>query len=158
MIAFVRIDDRLVHGQVVQGWLPHLHVNEVWVVSEAMALDDVQKSLMRLALPESVELQVLPVQEAAERLKSPNGVPSDKKIFLLAPGPREILGLLKAGVPIPQVNVGGLHHAAGKVQVGKALFLDEEDRRALKAMVELGVTLEGRSVPSERAVNLALLL
>ena len=64
-ITLVRIDDRLVHGQVVEGWLPFLRAQRVLVVSDAAASDETQVMLMQLALPDEVELTVLPVAEAA---------------------------------------------------------------------------------------------
>ena len=63
-VALVRIDDRLVHGQVVIGWIPHLNATEILVVSEAAAKDPMQRALMEIALPEGVGLKVMGFTEA----------------------------------------------------------------------------------------------
>jgi len=155
-IALVRIDDRLIHGQVVEGWLPVLRASRVLVVSDAAASDQMQRQLMRLALPEEVGLDVLPVEAACAAVRSAAAAP--EKVLILAPGPAEILALLEAGLKLESVNVGGLHHQAGHVRIGRAIFLSEADQKALLAIVEKGVRLEGRAVPSEKEEDVAALL
>lgn len=152
MLSLVRIDDRLVHGQVVEGWIPHLHAQVVIVASDAAASDETQVALMRLALPDEVELDVLPVERAA---RHPALAPAEsKRVLVLAPGPREVLALVERGLALSRVNVGGLHYSAGRVQLGKAIFLDDEDREALVKLSRLGVRLEGRALPGEKEEDL----
>lgn len=151
-LALLRIDDRLVHGQVVEGWIPHLKCDAVVVASDAAAGDELQVSLMRLALPEDIALEVLTVEQAAHHPCFRADHP--KKTLVLAPGPRETLRLLEEGASFSRVNVGGLHYSAGKVQLGKAIYLDEADRLALLGLHERGVQLEGRALPTERETDL----
>lgn len=155
-LSLVRIDDRLVHGQVVEGWLPFLHAQLVVVVSDAAAADELQASLMRLALPENVQLEVLPVSQAAAH---PVFRPEfSQRALVLAPGPQEVLALLQQGASFSTVNVGGLHYSAGKVQLGKAIYLSEQDRQALIEISRRGVHLEGRALPSESETDLIEML
>lgn len=153
-ISLVRVDDRLVHGQVVEGWLPHLKADIVVVVSDEAARDGFQKDLMRLALPDSVHLEVWGVKDAVlglKRLEQDGG-----RALVLTPAPQQALGLLEGGVRFSTLNVGGMHYSAGKVQLGRAIFLSDEDRRALKEIASKGVRIEGRAVPDDRGVDLAL--
>ncbi|MFA6029993.1 MAG: PTS sugar transporter subunit IIB [Elusimicrobiota bacterium] len=156
MIRFVRIDDRLIHGQVVEGWLPELKVRRVLVVSDAAAADPMQSQLMRLALPEEVALEVLPVADALARVRV--AAQSPEPALVLAPGPAEVLALLEGGARFDSVNVGGLHHAAGRVRIGRAIFISAADQAALEAIAARGVRLEGRAVPSEPAEDVGALL
>jgi mannose/fructose/N-acetylgalactosamine-specific phosphotransferase system component IIB len=150
-IALGRIDDRLIHGQVVMGWIPHVKASVVVVASDSAAADDTLKALMQMALPEGVELSVLPIAEAAATL-------SDKKdarrALVLMPGPQEALALLLAGAPLSEINVGGLHYTAGKVQLGKAIFLSDTDKAALRQIAEKGVRLEGRALPGDERLDI----
>ena len=155
-IALVRIDDRLIHGQVVESWIPWARAEAVCVVSDAAAGDPTQRALMELAIPEGVELRVLSVAEGIEFLSRDGG--GERRVFVLAPGPREILSLLQAGIRFARVNVGGLHYSAGRVQLGKVVYISEEERGALRAIAAQGVILEGRGVPSDEAMDLAQLL
>ena len=151
MLTLVRIDDRLIHGQVVEGWLPVLKAARVVVVSDDAASDPVQRALMELSLPAEVALDVLDSIKAPAVLKAAAG--SSERVLLLAPGPQEVLALHEAGVPFDSVNVGGLHFAAGTVQLGKAIFLDQGDMLCLEALAARGVRVEGRAVPSEAPMD-----
>jgi len=155
-LALIRIDDRLIHGQVVEGWLPALRVARVIVVCDAAASDEMQRQLMRLALPESVMLEVLPVSEACAAVQAAAAAP--EAALVLAPGPAEVLALLEGGVELKSVNVGGLHHQAGHVRIGRAIFLSEADQTALRAISRRGMRLEGRAVPSEPEEDVAAML
>ena len=153
-VTLLRVDDRLVHGQVVEGWLPHLKCDLVVVASDAAAADSIQATLMRLALPPAVELKVVPVSGVKAALESASG----KSALVLAPGPAEALALVEGGLPVGRVNLGGLHYAVGKVQLGRALFLDEKDKKALRALAARGVVLEGRPLPGDPEEDLAAAL
>jgi PTS system mannose-specific IIB component len=154
-IALLRIDDRLIHGQVVIGWIPHLRAQLVVVACDAAAADPTQTMLMEMAMPEGVALLVLPVAEAARRLQDGG---DKRRVLALVPGPREAVQLLELGVRCQTVNVGGLHYTAGRVQLGKAIFLGDEDREALRAISRRGVALEGRALPSDPALDIVTLL
>ncbi len=154
--TFLRIDDRLIHGQVVEGWVPFLKVDLVVVVSAAAAADEVQTALMKMALPPSVGLLVLSVDDAVVVLASPQM--SARSALVLVPGPAEALALIEKGVAVDRVNVGGLHYTVGKVQLGRALFLDEKDRLALRALAAKGVRLEGRALPVDAEEDLTAAL
>lgn len=155
-LTLVRIDDRLIHGQVVEGWIPHLRAELVLVASDAAAGDELQVSLMRLALPESVALEALTVQQAARHPGFRKE--QSKRVLVLAPGPLEVLRLLEAGAAFSTVNVGGLHYTAGKVQLGKAIFLSKEDKDALRQINRRGVRLEGRALPNDKETDLMEML
>ena len=155
-LSLVRIDDRLIHGQVVEGWIPHLRAELVIVVSDAAAADPVQAALMKLALPEEVALEILTIAAAAKHAVFSGS--EKRRVLVLAPGPLELLGLLDRGAKFALVNVGGLHYTAGKVQLGKAIFLSDLDRDALKSISERGVKLEGRSLPNDSEEDLLAML
>lgn len=155
-VTLLRVDDRLIHGQVVEGWVPFLKVDLVIVVSDLAASDEIQTALMKMALPPTVGLLVLPVAKAAEVLNSSQV--SARKALVLVPGPTEALALIEKGVAIDRINVGGLHYTVGKVQLGRALFLDEKDRLALCALAAKGVRLEGRALPTDTEEDLAAAL
>ncbi|TBR23177.1 PTS mannose/fructose/sorbose transporter subunit IIB [bacterium] len=151
MLTLVRIDDRLIHGQVVEGWLPVLKAQRVAVVCDQAASDPTTRALMELSVPPAVALDVLTVAAAPSILK--NAAASPERVLVLAPGPQEVLALHEAGVPFSSVNVGGLHYAAGTVQLGRAIYLDSADIDCLEALDGRGVRVEGRAVPSEAPLD-----
>ncbi|MBI4386804.1 MAG: PTS sugar transporter subunit IIB [Elusimicrobia bacterium] len=152
-VVLVRIDDRLVHGQVVESWIPFVEAEWVLVVSDAVASDPTQRILMRLALPENVGLEVLSVEQAGPRVTELDRAP--ERVLILAPSPREVLALLRAGAGFQAVNVGGVYYSVGQVHLGKLVYLAAEDQAALQGIADLGITIEGQRVPSEKKINLA---
>ena len=155
-LSLLRIDDRLIHGQVVEGWLPALKARRVVVVSDEAAGDPTQAALMRMCMSESVALDICSVADAPAALAKAAAAPEN--VLALVPGPAEALALVRAGVRVESVNVGGLHYAAGRMQLGKAIFLDEADRRALREIAGACVRLEGRAVPSDTPEDVAALI
>jgi PTS system mannose-specific IIB component len=146
-VIFTRIDDRLIHGQVVEGWIPHLRVNEVVVVCNEAATDDMRKTLMRLSLPDHIALEIFDTKQGADYLiKNAN---SQFKTLVLTSSPKEVEELIQNGFKTKSVNVGGMHFSVGKMQIGRAIFLDDEDVESLKNISDVGVSLEGRGVPSD---------
>ncbi len=154
-VELLRIDDRLIHGQVVEGWLPHLKAERVLVYVNAK--DDVAVALMAMAMPPTVSLEVF--SSAPELIAAATAGPAkSKRTLILVPGPSEALLLLQTGLSVLAVNVGGLHYTAGKVQLGRALFLDEDDRAALSGIAARGVRLEGRALPGDPVEDVAVAL
>ncbi|OIO03952.1 MAG: hypothetical protein COX65_08860 [Elusimicrobia bacterium CG_4_10_14_0_2_um_filter_56_8] len=153
MIILYRVDDRLVHGQVVEGWVPHLRAEELAVVSDEIAGDEMRRAIMRFATPEDVDLKIMTVQEAVSYL--PEAEKSGRKVLLLLPGLTETVALVEKGFRIPALNIGGMHYSAGKnLSIGKAIFLNDEDCAALKTLSAAGITIEGRGVPSDPPLDL----
>lgn len=151
-VSLFRVDDRLIHGQVVESWVPHLGAGEIVVASDEIAGDETRQLLMRFAVPEGVELRIMTLDEAAPYIKS--GA-SDRKTLVLIPGIREMAELLDRGVKPASVNVGGMHYSAGRnMSIGKAIFLSDADCADLKKLAAAGISLEGRGVPSDKPFDL----
>ncbi len=152
-VELLRIDDRLIHGQVVEGWLKAIRVHRIVVASDAIDADETQKALWMLAVPSGVELSCLSIQEAAVEWKE--GRWNREKVLVLVSTPEEALALYQHGAPIQSVNLGGLHFRQGRVQILKGISLDDADVRALRSLAEKKVVLEARALPLDEPVNMA---
>lgn len=146
-IVQFRIDDRLIHGQVVEGWLNHLEIDRIVVVSNDIARDPFYFKLFRLAVPEDIEVEVMEIEKAAFALK--DHVLDKDNILILFPGPIEALSLLNGGLPIGSINIGGLHFAPGKKQLLRSLAVNFSECEALVSLVSAGVRLESRALPQD---------
>ncbi|MHB9155512.1 MAG: PTS system mannose/fructose/N-acetylgalactosamine-transporter subunit IIB [Endomicrobiales bacterium] len=151
-IVLVRIDDRLIHGQVVEGWLKTIHASHIVVVSDEVAQDKMQQTLLGMAVPSSIRVTNLAVQEAAGRIK--DNIFEKERVMLLLSRPRDVLRLLEQGVKLPSVNVGGMHYTQGKKQLLRNLSVDNNDVSDLKEIGRHGVELEGRVLPADERVNI----
>lgn len=151
-VTLVRIDDRLVHGQVVEGWLKALRISHIVVASDQVADDEMQKALYLLAVPQGVSLDCLHVSEAAKQWRE--GRWEKDKVLVLVSGPAEVLQMLQAGAPVKSVNVGGMHYKEGRVQILKAISLDDSDVASLKGLAAAGAVLEARPLPLDEPIDL----
>lgn len=151
-IVLTRIDDRLIHGQVVEGWLKAINVNHIVVISDDVARDKMQQALLGMAVPSSVTVTVLAVDDAAASLQ--RGTFEKDSVLLLLTRPADVLRLIERGVSIPSVNIGGMHYAQGKTQLLRNLSVDGGDVNALFSLADRGVELEGRILPRDERVDI----
>ena len=146
-IVLVRIDDRLIHGQVVVGWAQALRANHIIVVNDEIVKNDMQKFLFRMATPTDINLSVLSVDEAAQKIKE--RAFDDDTAMLLTKSPEDVYRIVKAGGRIPEVNIGGMHFADDKIQLFDAIFVDKRDVEMLEKIHGLNIELEVRMVPTD---------
>jgi mannose/fructose/N-acetylgalactosamine-specific phosphotransferase system component IIB len=151
-LVLVRVDDRLIHGQVVGGWLPVVQAERIVVVSDRAAGDPLQSGLMRLAVPDDVGVDVLTVDDAAARLNE--GAWGNERVMLLLPGVQELIWLVDLGVSITQVNLGGLHDAPGRTMVAPHLAFTTEEQNIIKRLFSRGLRFETRPLPGDVPVPL----
>jgi mannose/fructose/N-acetylgalactosamine-specific phosphotransferase system component IIB len=149
-----RVDDRLIHGQVVVAWGGHLHPRRIWVVDDAAAANDWERELLAEGAP-GVQVQVVKVAEAIERYAEEAGAQGGA--FLLVRDLKTALALVESGAAIHTLNLGGIHYAPGRVKVNEYIYLDEADRDRARRLIARGVILEAQDVPASRAHALASL-
>ena len=151
-LVLVRIDDRLIHGQVVVGWAGVLHPDRILLASDEVATVEWQRTIYMSAVPEELKASVLTLDDTLKALKGDDY--KDERVLLLVDSPKSVLYLVKKGLDISRVNVGGMHFKPGKNQVTPFIFVDQEDVEAFRKLLELNVELEGRDVPNRTAVNI----
>ena len=149
-----RVDDRLIHGQVLIAWGQRYRPELIFVVDDASAANSWERDLLTTAAP-GIEVRVIGVAEAA----AVHALERDSvgAAFLLVRDLETALALVEAGAVISSFNLGGLHYAPGKDKVNEYIYLDREDRQAARALLDRGVTLEVQDVPASRAQALTAL-
>ncbi|MEQ8198394.1 MAG: mannose/fructose/sorbose PTS transporter subunit IIB [Clostridiaceae bacterium] len=151
-ISLVRIDDRLIHGQVATVWTKEAKCNKIFACSDEVAADNLRKTLLLQVAPPGVKAYVLPIAKAAEAYKNPKY--NDFKTFFLCTNPTDVLRLVEAGVDIKSVNVGGMCFKEGKTQITGAVSVDSKDVESFRKLHEKGIELEVRKVTSDPKVDL----
>ena len=150
MAAWFRIDNRLVHGQVIEGWLPYLDIAELVVINDRLASDALQQQIMQLAIPGRIRVHFIALQHVKalyDALES--GV--ENVLYLLADC-RDVTRLIAEGVPVAALNVGNMHYCHDKRQICTHVAVSEEDLQCLRGLRERGTTLDFRSVPTDMPV------
>jgi mannose/fructose/sorbose-specific phosphotransferase system IIB component len=144
-IQLIRIDDRLIHGQVVVGWVKALDIQRLVVVNDEIAKNNMRRTLMEMAVPAGLKVNFYDVAGAVEAAKDD----SQDRALLLFAGPADVLAFAKAGGPVKAVNVGGMHYCDGKTQMSKTICVDPNDLAAFKELKKMGVEMESRAVPGD---------
>ena len=153
-VALVRVDNRLVHGQVLEAWLPALDAEGILVADDEAAGNVLARSAMALAIPPGIRFEVLRVAAAAELLRKGGKGPQAPRTLLLLRDVRDAVALHEAGVPIPVLNLGNVHFGAGRRQVSPSVFISPGELEALEALAAGGTAVEVRAVPSEEPLRL----
>jgi len=150
--ALIRVDDRLVHGQVVVAWGGRLHPRRIVIADDPAAGSAWERDLLTTGAP-GVEISVVTLAEAAALYAGEAA--AEGAAFLVVRDLAGALELVRRGVRPDRINLGGLHYAAGKEKVNDYLYLDDADRAAVRELRAAGVALEVQDVPSTRPVKLA---
>ena len=156
MIKLTRIDDRLVHGQVAFTWVPSLGVDCLVVANDKVAKDDFLKMTMNLAKPPSARLLILTVENAGVFLTDPKS--RNLKVMLLVSSIIDASELANSLPEIHSVNFGGIRMKEGAKLISKAIAISEEDITVINKMLEKGLELEIRQVPTDKKVMIKDLL
>ena len=150
-IVLARVDDRLLHGQVLEGWVPHVQADTIAVVSDTVYLEKDRCQLMKLITPDHIHFEVIPLGDLSLFLKRMGR----SRILLLFAGLDEVLSVLEAGVDLGSINVGNLHNIKGGTEVTPSVFLNSQDLETIKLIVQKGIPVEAREVPTSASLDLA---
>ena len=155
-LVLVRIDDRLIHGQVTLGWAQTLHPDRIVLVNDDIATNSWKSKVYEAAVPSEIDVSILGIDEAVKRIVG--GEFDKEKVFLIVESPRNALTLKRKGVDIKSVNVGGLHHTEGKRCLLPYVFVTNQDIDAFHELMDMGVEVECRDVPTVKKVDIRNLL
>ena len=155
-VVLFRVDERLIHGQVVVGWGRRLEAESLIVVGDELAGSPNEQEIYRAGLPSGLTADFWSEAVAATRL--PELMDSDDRILVLTPDLGTMWRLALAGVPIHEVNVGGLHAASGRDAVLPYVYLDPDDRQRVRDFEAAGVRVTAQDVPGGARVRLERVL
>ena len=150
-IAHVRVDTRLLHGQVATTWTKTVSPDRIIVVSDGVAHDQLRKTMIEQAAPPGVPANVVPISKMIEVTKDPRF--GATKAMLLFENPQDLLAAIEGGVDIKEANIGSMAHSVGKVVVTNAIAMDNADVETLETLHAKGVALEARKVPSDSPLS-----
>ena len=155
-IGHIRIDDRLIHGQIVASWISVLGCSTIVVADDKAAGDPLQSMLLEMAVPPGITLKVLNLENAASWLNDP-GVERSMVLVVLR-NVESALALVDKGVEVEEINVGNVSADPKKTKYSKSVWLDQTDIENFQKLKDKGIYLEVRVVPSEKGTDLFSLL
>ena len=150
-IVLVRIDNRLIHGQVATQWCGSVGANLLLVANDAVSTDKMRQGLLKMASPGYAQTRFFSIEKTCAVIDKAS---PKQKIAIICETPQDVLKLVEGGVPIKKVNIGNMHMAEGKRQVATSVAVNDDDVAAFKKMQDLGVELEIRRVPDLAAEDI----
>ena len=151
-ILLVRIDNRLVHGQVGITWTTSLGANIIVVADDLSAKDPLQQQLMRITAESSgAGIRFFTIEKTINIIHKASPA---QKIFIVCRTPNEVRELVEGGVPIKDVNVGNMHFDKGKRQISKKVYVDDKDLEDLRFIKSKGINVFIQDVPGDIKENI----
>lgn len=156
MLVLTRIDDRLIHGQVVEGWVNHLKATCIMVADDRVAANVLQRSIMEISVPRGLKVLIGSVETVCAALRS--GAHDADRVILLFSNPADVLRALSFGVRPPSLNIGGMRFAPGKRRILDVLAVSDDDIAAFREIAVQHVNVDIQTVPTGRPLPLLQVL
>lgn len=156
MIKLVRVDHRLIHGQVAFSWLKFLGADCILIASDGLLKDELRMAGLRMAKPSSVKLVMKNVEDSIKALNS--GVTDKYNLLVLCESVEDVHRLAKGSDRIKSINLGGTKSAEDRKAISKAVHLSEQDIEKIKELVNDGKEVYVQMVPDDTSVNVMNLL
>jgi mannose/fructose/N-acetylgalactosamine-specific phosphotransferase system component IIB len=150
-IALVRVDNRLVHGQILEAWVPFLKASCIIVVDDGVAGDYFRETVIRMAVPREVEVLVSSVNDFPEKITFHQG--SGRKTIVLLSGITDALSIYRLGFRFQKLNIGNIYNDQCRICCTPSVLLNDEDLRDIDGLHAEGVQIELRRVPREKPID-----
>ena len=155
-IKNIRIEERLIHGQVVVVWLSHLKPDRIIIIDNETSTNEMQKKLLRMVCPQGTSLSIFSVERAIERLgENPY---EGEDVFVLFKDPENLKEFFDKGYPIHEVNVGNMGSKQNSVMVKKGVSVTPEQAQIFRDLCSKGVRFSAKMVPNDSEVDFMKLI
>lgn len=155
-IALYRIDDRLIHGQVVVGWGQPLDLGFIVLVDDEVADSEWEQELYRMGVPPEMDVYFASVERAGVEFE--RWMADPRRGILLTSDVSTMFRFLERAPSVKSVNLGGIHHRAGRTQRLRYIYLTPEEEAVLRSLEARGISVVAQDVPAARAMPLAEVL
>ncbi|MCC0784909.1 PTS sugar transporter subunit IIB [Clostridioides sp. ES-S-0108-01] len=152
MIKLVRIDHRLLHGQVVFSWTKSLSISRIIIIDDFSATDELKKISLNLSKPSGVKLNIFTVKDALFKMKKIEQL--NENIMLVFGSTKSIRKFCEEYPNIKEINYGGIAKKENSTQYSNAIFLNEEELNDSIKLKEMGIKLYMQQVPTSKSEDL----
>ncbi len=151
-----RIDDRLIHGQVIEGWVHNLGFTRITIASDRVNNDEDFKTILKFSVPVEIRVDILDIKKLAWKINS--GYLEKEDTIILFERPKDVLDLIDYGVHINSVNVGCIHYEGNNCKLRKNIVVDIKDISVFNDINAMGTKLEGRALPQDKKIDVMSLI
>ena len=150
MIKLLRVDHRLLHGQVAFSWTQFLGADCILISNDAVINDELRKTTIKLAKPQGVKVVIKSIDDSIKALNS--GVTDKYKLFVVVESINDAEKLIKGTSKFKSLNLGGIKAREGTKNISKAININQDEERILKSLIEDGILIEIRQVPNDNKI------
>ncbi|HJB01832.1 MAG TPA: PTS sugar transporter subunit IIB [Candidatus Mediterraneibacter merdavium] len=151
MISMLRVDDRLIHGQVAVMWSKQLAVTRIIVANDEIAANELQASALKMAAPAGVKAAILPVEKAQGIINDPRS--EGMKILTISNNPQDLRDVLKGVSERPVLNIANYGRIGGsladKKKITETVYLTQEDIETVREIHDMGVEIIYQPLPND---------
>lgn len=155
-IINIRVDERLIHGQVANMWTSRLNITRIMVVDDQIAESDIDKMTLKMAVPAGVKLSVLPFRTAAENIIA--GKYDSQRVLLLIKSVQALMALHEHHLPMPEINIANLTQLHDGIHVTKSVSLSMQDIAWLQQLESSATKIISQRVPDDDKLNISDIL
>lgn len=155
MIKKLRVDHRLLHGQVAFSWTQAIGADCILIANDGIFQDAVKMAAIKMGKPAGVKLVIKTIQDSIDAIQK--GVTEKYKLFIVVESVEDAISLCKS-IDYKEINLGGTKAEENKTQYGKALFLTEEEKSLIRKMMDEGIYFNMQMIPAEKEVDMKSLL
>ncbi|MDW7709210.1 MAG: PTS sugar transporter subunit IIB [Deferrisomatales bacterium] len=147
-MLLARVDNRLVHGQILASWVPRLGIDTILVVDRELVADAFQKALLEGLGGPGLSIRLVTPEGASGLL---TGELRGSRILLLFAGIHQAVEALEAGVSFSLLNLGNVHPRRDSRGLTASVYLSGGDEEELCLLLSRGVDVEARALPADRS-------
>lgn len=151
-IIHIRIDDRLIHGQVATLWTNELGATRIMVINDEVANNEIQKTMLRMAAPSNVSTSLITEEKAVNNIN--NGNYKGQKVLVIVKNPETIVRLMDQGLDIKKINVGNMSTRENTHHIKPSVSITPEEEQAFRVLLDRGVEITAVMVPTDKLVYL----
>ncbi len=152
----IRVDDRLIHGQILESWLPYLKAQCVVVANDALAEDQFQMAILSMAVPERIKLRMVNVDSVKDLVEDPEL--SGKTTLVIVSSVMDAYRIVQNDAISWKINLGNMRSSEADKQLMYSFWVNREDIIMLKEMLSKGVSINLQSVPREKEIDIKYIL
>lgn len=152
MIKFIRIDHRLLHGQVVFSWSKSLQINRLILVNDEAANDEFKKMSLELSKPQGIKLNILTVENTLTKISKIEAL--SENIMMIFGNTKDVRQFCESYSNVKEINYGGIIKKEGSKQFSNAIFLTENEIDDAKVLKSMGIKQFMQQVPTSKKEDL----
>ena len=154
-VKLARIDERLVHGQIITSWSKTLGITKILVIDDDVAKDPFMSQVITLSAQQGMNIVILEAKKATEVLQNDQ---TSTSTMLLFKNPKAILEMAEAGFVLPEINLGNLGSSPNRKRISKNVNLSPEEEEIVKKIIAFGSKIYLQMLPGDQKIDLSSVL